>query len=228
MNFVTQAEVVDIIKHKQDLNEYTLKLDKERKYLPGAFVQLTLDTVTASDIWPESRTFSIASYKKGSMRFIIKNAGLYTNRIFNELKLGTRCTIKYPFGELFDKNAIDEQHIFIAGGVGVTPFIGLIEYFNQLNQLENVSLFYSVRCEGDMLHFTELKDHLKERLYVYITRQKNEHYVNRRMKIDDFKQAFPNSDNVNYYICGSKAFNQDIKRELISIGYTKIHMDEWE
>lgn len=86
MNYVSQAEVVNVIKHNAEIREYELRLDKERRYNPGSFVQLTLDLVTASDIWPDSRTFSIASYKKGVMNFIIiKNVGEYTNRIFDEL-----------------------------------------------------------------------------------------------------------------------------------------------
>lgn len=228
MNCVSQAEVIDIIQHKQDINEYMLKLEKERKYSPGAFVQLTLDVVSASDIWPESRTFSIASYQKNIMRFIINNVGLYTNRIFNELKVGSICTIKYPFGELFNRNTIDEQHVFIAGGVGVTPFIGLVEYFNNINKLENAYLFYSAKYESDLLHINELKEKLKDSLHVFITREKNTNYIYRRMNINDFKEVFKNEDNVNFYVCGSKNFNEDIKNELKSSGYTKIHMDEWE
>ena len=104
MNHVTQTEVIQVIKHSKDTREYVLELEKERKYNPGSFVQLTLDLVTASDIWPESRTFSIASYEKGVMKFIIKNVGSYTSRIFSELEVGKKCTIKYPFGDLFKKN----------------------------------------------------------------------------------------------------------------------------
>ena len=78
MNHVTQAKVVQVIEYSKDIREYALELEKERKYNPGSFVQLTIDLVNASDIWPESRTFSIASYEKGVMKFIIKNVGFYT------------------------------------------------------------------------------------------------------------------------------------------------------
>lgn len=228
MNYVSEAEVVDVIKHKKDIHEYILKLDKERKYSPGTFVQLTLDIVSASDIWPESRTFSIASYQNGIMRFIIKNVGFYTNRIFNELSVGSRCTIKYPFGELFDKNSIEEEHIFIAGGVGVTAFIGLVEYFKSKDKLENVYLFYSTKSEGDLLHIKELKESLKEHLKVYITRETTSKHINRRMKISDFEQVIKKKENFNFYICGPKSFNKDINIKLKGESYTKIHMDEWE
>lgn len=55
------------------------------------------------------------------MNFIIKNAGKYTNRIFDDLNEGDKCTIKYPFGDLYNKNSIDEKHLFLAGGIGIRP-----------------------------------------------------------------------------------------------------------
>ncbi len=48
MSYVTYAEVIEIIKHKKGINEYIVKLDKERKYNLGSFVQLKLDIVTTS------------------------------------------------------------------------------------------------------------------------------------------------------------------------------------
>lgn len=60
ISYVSQAEVVNIIKHDSEIRELELRLDKERRYNPGSFVQLTLDLVTTSDIWPDSRTFSIS------------------------------------------------------------------------------------------------------------------------------------------------------------------------
>jgi len=228
MNYVSEAEVIDVIEHKKDIKEYILKLDKKRKYSPGAFVQLTLENVSASDIWPESRTFSIASYQNGMMRFIIKNVGIYTNRIFNELRVGKKCTIKYPFGELFDDKLIDENHIFIAGGVGVTPFIGLVEYFKSRDRLRNVNLFYSAKVECDLIHINELKESLKDHLKVFITKKKTSKYIERRMQISDIEMVLDKKDNSNFYICGPKEFNNEINILLISKGYTKIHMDEWE
>lgn len=226
MSYVTQAEVVNIINHSEDIREYVLLLEKERKYTPGSFVQLTIDLVTASDIWPESRTFSIASYEKDFMRFIIKNVGVYTSRIFNDLKIGCRCTIKYPYGELFNKGLINETHLFLAGGVGITPFLGIIKYFESINKLDNVSLFYSVRYFKDLLHYYDLAKILDKRMKLFITREKIDKFNYGHIDIKDIMKAA--SKETNIYICGSKAFNSDYKNLLLENGYTKIHLDEWE
>ena len=65
MNYVSQADVVNVIKHNEEVRENKLKIDKE---------------------------------------------------IFEELKEGDKCTIKYPFGDLYIKNSVDEKHLFLAGG----------------------------------------------------------------------------------------------------------------
>ena len=226
MSYVSQAEVVNIIKHNTEIREYELRLDKERSYNPGSFVQLTLDLVTASDIWPDSRTFSIASYKKGVMNFIIKNVGRYTDRIFDELNEGDKCTIKYPFGDLYSKNFNNEKHLLLAGGVGITPYLGLIEYFETIGKTDRVSLFYSVKYSVDLIHYDKLNNVLGSNLEIFTTREQNNYFHNRRIGFEDISKV---SDiDTNIYICGSKSFNTEFKSLLQENGYKKIHMDEWE
>lgn len=226
MNYVSQATVIDIITYSDHIKEYVLQVEKERKYNPGSFVQLSLDLVTASDIWPDSRTFSIASYEKGIMKFIIKNVGSYTNRIFEELFIGGKCSIKYPFGDLFSKNRLHENHLFLAGGVGITPYLGIIQYYAEHDLIENISLFYSVKYYNDFLHLEELTNILGQKIELFITREKCKEHHNKHIDISDIKRNANKETNI--YICGSKLFNQYYKKLLQDHGYEKIHMDEWE
>jgi len=226
MNHVTQAKVVQVIEHSKDIREYVLELEKERKYNPGSFVQLTLDLVTASDIWPDSRTFSIASYEKGIMKFIIKKVGFYTSKLFDELNVGNKCTIKYPFGDLFNKNSVNEKHLFIAGGVGITPYLSLVKYYELNDLLDNIALFYSAKYFNDLLHYKSLRNMLGERMEVFITREGCSNCHNKHITVDDINRIADKETNI--YICGSKSFNQDYKELLLKNGYSKIFMDEWE
>lgn len=226
MNYVTEAKVIQIIEHDKMTREYIMTLSKERKYNPGSFVQLSLELVTASDIWPDSRTFSIASYEKGIMRFIIKNVGYYTARIFDELEVGSACTVKYPFGNLYSKKRDDEKHLFIAGGVGITPYLSLVRYFETKGLQGNVSLLYSAKHYNDLLHFDYLKATLRGNLELFITREKTTAGHERRITVDDVKRVADLDCNV--YICGSKSFNSDFHKQLKEIGYKKLYMDEWE
>lgn len=226
MNYVSTAIAVEIIEHNPNLREYIFQLKNPRKYKPGSFVQLTLENVSASEIWPESRTFSVASFEHDRMRFFIKKQGKYTTRIFETLSIGSECTIKFPFGDLFEKKSLDENHVFIAGGVGITPYFGLIDYFESINLLSNISLHYSVKEVKDYLYIDVLKVKLGSRLKLYLTQEKNESYINRRIELKDITNLNNTKDNI--YICGTKNFNDYFRKNLVLEGYKKIHMDEWE
>lgn len=223
---MSAAVVESVNEIMPNIREYILRVDKVKRYNPGSFVQLTLDQVSASEIWPDSRTFSIASWDNEKMRFIIKKSGEYTSRIFDEFKPGRLCTIKYPFGEMFDRTTIKERHLFLAGGVGITPFLGLGKFFAMNDLKENVSLLYSVKTMRELIHFDELKEIFGGRMSIHVTREMTHGWPNRRISINDVQKLADHDTNV--YICGSKEFNLDFSYLLNQYKYTKVRMDEWE
>lgn len=224
MNFVVSAKITDKKFIFEDVIELIVKPDKIRKFIPGSFVQLTLHNVSASERWPESRTFSIASYSTDFMRFLIKNQGYYTNRIINETQIDDTITIKYPFGDMFNPKNLDHKNIMIAGGLGITPFLSMTQYFNSIDY-KNMDLFYSVKKEIQFIDLEFFKSSINN-LYLYTT-QDNSYNINRRININDISKK-NYSKNDHFYICGSKEFINYFKRELLSLEYENIHIDEWE
>lgn len=228
MSYVVGAIVTNIVEHSENVREYILKLEKSRKYDAGSFVQLSLNHVTPSEVWPDSRTFSIASYVDGYITLIIQRVGEYTNRIFHELNDGCKCTLKYPFGELFTKSNITEKNLFIAGGLGITPFFSLLDYFEREKKLDNLNLMYSVKYVCDILHREKIKELLNERAHYFVTRELGSFYKNRRITIQDINEVCSMDKNCHFYICGSKNFNNYYVNELGKAGFKNIHMDEWD
>jgi ferredoxin-NADP reductase len=224
MNYVVQAEIIGKKMIQPDVVELLVKPEKIRNYTPGSFAQLSLETATASERWPESRTFSIASYSKEYIRFIIKEQGEYTKRIVKDSKIGQLITIKYPFGEMFNRKNADSRHIFIAGGLGITPFLSMIDYFKE-NGLNNYFLFYSVKFKHQFIDLDQLKNKTKN-LYLFTTKEDSE-YISRRINIDDIQKLRLCSTD-HFYICGSKDFIMYFRDSIVKLGFTNIHMDEWE
>lgn len=223
---VTKAKVIQIEEHINNVREYTLEIKNEIKYSPGSFVQLTLEEVTASEIWPDSRPFSIASYEKGIIKIIIKKIGYYTTKIFNDLSLGSYCTLKYPFGNIFNINDVEGDYVFIAGGIGITPFLGIIKYLDNEGLLYKTYLFYSVKYENDLLYFSYLKTKLEDRLKIFVSQEESSSFSEGRIKLTDItKVAGLNS---KIYICGGSDFNNYFKVNLLQSGFLNIYVDEWE
>ena len=233
MATISKATVVNVRDYGDEIKEFTLKLDKYRRFEAGTFLQLTLEDVTASERWPDSRTFSISSYynKDKTIRLIIKKVGEYTTKIFDKLKEGSNCTVKYAFGDFtLPTSDTENELVFIAGGTGISPFLSLLECLEDEGGLERVTLFYSARKKEDFIHLDYIQNVLnEEQLFPFSTREEIEGIRNERIEIEnDIFKNIKNKEKAHYYVCGSKEFILNFKNKLEEYGITQIYIDEWE
>ncbi len=58
---------------------------------------------------------------------MIKPLGDYTQQLHQQLQVGHSVRIEGPYGRFDGQGVQERQQVWIAGGVGVTPFIALLE-----------------------------------------------------------------------------------------------------
>ncbi len=232
MQVVTSAEIISIKEYSEDLREYILKPEKYRRFDAGTFLQLALEDVSASEYWPESRTFSMASAynKTKTIKLIIRKVGKFTKRIFEETKVGSKLTIKYSFGDMllpqFDTQC---EVVCIAAGTGIAPFLSFMEELENENQLDRMKLLYTVRREEDFISYEEIKDKIhNDNLMLFSTDIKSEKAEYRLLNTNDIFTVTKEKERAHYYICGSPEFISFFKTELESNNIKNIHLDEWE
>ena len=61
------------------------------------------------------------------LRLVIKPLGDYTRTLHQRLQAGQRVDIEGPYGRFDGKGARSRQQVWVAAGVGVTPFFALLE-----------------------------------------------------------------------------------------------------
>jgi predicted ferric reductase len=93
------------------------------------------------------------------LRFIIKALGDYTSRLVTSLKIGDAVEIEGPYG-CFDFHRGGRRQAWVAGGIGVTPFLAWLEA-RQLRaagaeSAAEVDLYYCVRNVGQAAGLAEL------------------------------------------------------------------------
>ncbi len=85
----------------------------------------------------------------------IKAVGDYTRNLYQELKTGTPAKVAGPYGT-FDYREGGKDQIWIAGGVGVTPFVSWIRSMDESFD-RNVVFWYSVSDESEALFMDEIE-----------------------------------------------------------------------
>lgn len=230
MPIVSSAEIVEINSYGDNIKEFILHVEEFENFEAGQFLQLTLEETSASTTWPESRTFSIASYTndKNLIRLIIKRVGRFTGRMFDELLPGSKCYIKYGYGDfllpMFDN--VNRIHC-IAGGTGIAPFLSYIECMARDGGLDRLFLYYSVRLNCEFVAKDYIEDVLGEQAKFYCTRQSVLGTINRHITIEDVLLNTHNVADEHFYICGSSTFIKEIVSLLQLNGAVNIYTDEW-
>lgn len=95
-------------------------------------------------------TISSAWKDDGHLVFSIKGLGDYTRRLPELLHVGQAVSIEGPYGR-FDFRGPADRQIWIAGGVGITPFMARLQYLarTQEPQEGKVHLFYSTAAHDE-------------------------------------------------------------------------------
>lgn len=113
----------------------------------GQFVFVTFDRREGA------HPFTVVSAWQGDGHLVlaIKGLGDYTSVLPSQLTLGTGVTVEGPYGQ-FNFTGTRERQIWIAGGIGITPFISRLEWLAQHGATQQpVDLFYSTTEANEVL-----------------------------------------------------------------------------
>lgn len=120
---------------------------KKMLHIPGQFAILSI--TNSNTLSQEEHPFTLSSSGlDGNLRFSIKGLGDYT-KLVEGLESGIKANIEGPFGE-FSYIHGKEKQVWVAGGIGITPFVSMAENILLLDTLPyTIDLFYSVRTDND-------------------------------------------------------------------------------
>ncbi|MFD1696221.1 ferredoxin reductase family protein [Roseibium aestuarii] len=103
----------------------------------------------------EPHPFTIARHGEGNeIGFAIKPLGDFTRRLRDELKVGDTLRVEGGYGR-FEAGRGAERQVWIAGGIGITPFLALAQELRS-NPQRCVHLFHCVRNTEEAVGDTEL------------------------------------------------------------------------
>jgi predicted ferric reductase len=218
---------VDTVKHPNNsTTEVTLRPKKDpiKHVHAGQFLFVRFLGDKALN---ESHPFTISSApNEDVLRLTIKASGDFTRHLFQNLKEGTEAVVEGAYG-LFDYKTGGPKQIWVAGGIGVTPFLSFIrDLETDLNH--NVDFYYTVRHQEEAIFVDEIEDIVKKhpRLKPYIRFSA----VHGSLTIEDIiKNAGGNVREHHVYMCGPLPMVQAFEKKFLEAGVStgNIHYEEF-
>jgi predicted ferric reductase len=199
------------------INELYLEpQNKPLTFVAGQFVFLSfLDNKSISN---EFHPYTISSNPHDySIRISAKNLGDYTSKLVNA-EVGNLVKLIGPYGYFTkDRLAQYKNQIWIAGGIGVTPFLSMLAMEKDEPSSNNINFFYTAKTESEAVYKSEI--------------------VNNSADIDNFNLIFNTDDkdgfltadkiakNIKFDIkqahillCGPKAMMYSLRKQFKDLG----------
>ncbi|MEK7558284.1 MAG: PAS domain S-box protein [Patescibacteria group bacterium] len=133
---------------------------KEFHFQAGQYVWITLQRLFYNDEHGQSRCFSIASSPndKKFLRIAFRVSQSGFKRTLGEIALGSEVEVEGPFGDMVLPDDHSLPIVFVAGGIGITPFLSMLRFAAEEKIPYNITLLYANRNPESVVYLKELEE----------------------------------------------------------------------
>lgn len=145
-----------VLKNKREIGEgiweFVFEAQKSIKFVAGQFLEWSLPHKN-EDSRGSRRYFTIASSPKEkeiSIAVKIPENPSSFKKSLKSLQIGGRLYAQGSEGDFVLDNT-DKNYVFVAGGIGITPFKSIIEYLLESNMKLSITLIYCARKKEEFV-----------------------------------------------------------------------------
>lgn len=148
------ATFVHRVDEASNIATFFFEPEKPIHYTAGQFVELTL-----SHAHPDKRGikrwFTLSSSPNEKLisittKFAKENGSSY-KKALRSLKPGDKLTVSDPMGDFVLPKLIQTPLIFVAGGIGITPFKSILSWLNEANEQRPIKMLVGVNNEDEIV-----------------------------------------------------------------------------
>jgi ferredoxin-NADP reductase len=200
---------------------------EEFRFEPGQFANFTLRSPGGVDVEGNTRALSIASApQERDLMVAMRLRSTAFKSTLHALPLDSELLLQGPYGSMTLSRNGTRPAVFLAGGIGITPFRSLIRNAAEAQSARKIFLFYSVRVPEEAAFLEELRE----------MEQYNEHYkcictITRpesagtpwegetgRISTQMLSKWIPDLSVPSYYIAGPSGMVSGVRQMLIDSG----------
>jgi len=199
-----EYKVSEVINKSNGIVEITMKpQETSLKFLAGQFAFFNFPSVSKTEQHP----FTISSHPdKENIRITVKNLGDYTKNFDEKVQVGDTVFVEGPYGHFSSSYIKEKEQIWIAGGIGITPFLSLMKDTYTIK----IKLYWSVNNEDEAVYKEELDKAVKNNpnFSYQIWSAKELGFISSdSLELDNYI-------NKGYLICGPEALKKNLIAQL--------------
>lgn len=221
----TAYTVTNVIQHKSITEIEMRPQQKGIKHRAGQFAFIDFE----QNGLRESHPFTISSPPRpdGSLRFMVKGLGDYTNKLGTTLQVGSTARVSKAFGHFRLKNS-NRPQVWVGGGIGITPFIAWAESL-PTDWATSTHLYYCVSTASEAVYVERLKEtavRVPNFTFTLVTSKTGKRLTAEQIMADlegDIRQT-------DLYFCGPAPMRDALKAGLVKQGLrpSRFHYEAFE
>lgn len=213
-----------------DIYEFDFKLDRKIAFSSGQYMEWTLPHK-----WPDSRGtrryFTLASSPteeslKLGVKFYDKSSSFKKSLL--SMKTGGRIVASQLSGEFILPEDTSLKLVFIAGGIGITPFRSMVKYLLDNHKNRSIVLFYTDKTASEIVYkeiFEEAKKEIGIKTVYALTDEKAvpANWKGKTGRISDeiIKEEVPDYSDRLFYLSGPHSMVASFENTLKNMGVSK-------
>jgi len=177
------------------------------KYKAGQFAFFIFPSISKKEQHP----FTLSSHPhQNNLKITIKGLGDYTNDLYSKIAINDTVKVEGPYGKFSSSYSKEKEQVWIAGGIGITPFLSLVkDYYTK-----KVTLYWCINNESESSYKKELEEiEKKNPLFEFIIWNSD---TKGHITFEDLSLREPK--NKSYLICGPEALKKNMIKQLKNEG----------
>jgi len=223
-----------VVQLAKRLNDSTMEVDlmpvkKGIRFEAGQFVFVSF---RAEGLSPEWHPFTISSSPSDQgLAITVKSLGAYTEMLSRFLPImnGVFVKVEGAYGRFEFRDVGGPNQIWIAGGIGITPFLSLARSLAASEVTYHVDLYYAVKTESELLDMDLLQQAvvgLADKSFRVIPFVSTKQGQLTTKYVGDMSGGFTNKE---ILVCGPPPMMAALKKQFATLGVSKgqIHTEEF-
>jgi len=226
-----KANLLTKTKLARDTMQFDFQLPEadELIFRPGQFLSIALPKVRTRGDEGNVRYFSLVSSPNEKKKFSIAtrfSSSAFKQALFG-LSLGEEVEMGGVGGQMILPETADQELVFIAGGIGITPFMSMLSFVKEAQTGQQITLIYSNRNRPIAPYLDELEKLTEDlsNFKLLVTMTEDEYWPGEKRLVDyEFiKEHITDYKAKKYFVAGPPGMVLAMANNFDRLGITKEH-----